>query len=491
MKALMSLRIRSSLLIALMATTLAAAADAFFTAAREAGCPRDQIENFVRAGIALQPRQLAFAAACRLADSPDGPTMIGFGGARHGGKSHTMLAQVGADDCVRYPGLRALMLRKVGNAGKESFEGLLPKTIGCLGRYIPSQSLFALDNGSTIKLGHFQNESDVDKYLGLEYHVIATEEATTLSASKEQAVRSCCRAPKGCGWRARNYYSTNPGSVGHAWFRRRFITPFRKGVETTTRFIPATADDNKFTSDEYKAYLDGLTGWRRRAWKDGDWDIAAGQYFTTWREAWHAAKSAIVVPSHWRVWLAMDYGFTHFTAFYLLAQDGDGKLYIVAEHAERGWLPSRHVEAVKAMLERRHVALHRIETIVAGHDVFQKDEEGGTIADKYASLGFHLKPANVDRINGAAEFLNRLGDVENGIPASILIDPDCHRLIECLPALEHDPKRPEDILKVDIDADGNGGDDPYDAARYGVMYAPLPSAEPTAGDDPFGDEVRW
>jgi len=37
------------------------------------GCPKDQLLNFVRAGIALQPRQLAASAAARLCDQPDGP----------------------------------------------------------------------------------------------------------------------------------------------------------------------------------------------------------------------------------------------------------------------------------------------------------------------------------------------------------------------------------------------------------------------------------
>jgi hypothetical protein len=36
----------------------------------------------------------------------------------------------------------------------------------------------------------------------------------------------------------------------------------------------------------------------------------------------------------------------------------------------------------------------------------------------------------------------------------------------CLPALQHDPNRPEDVLKVDADEDGNGGDDAADCLRY-------------------------
>ena len=42
----------------------------------------------------------------------------------------------------------------------------------------------------------------------------------------------------------------------------------------------------------------------------------------------------------------------------------------------------------------------------------------------------------------------------------------CSRLIECLPSLQHDPNRPEDVLKVDADEDGVGGDDTANCLRY-------------------------
>jgi hypothetical protein len=35
-----------------------------------------------------------------------------------------------------------------------------------------------------------------------------------------------------------------------------------------------------------------------------------------------------------------------------------------------------------------------------------------------------------------------------------------------LPSLQHDPNRPEDVLKVDADDEGIGGDDAADALRY-------------------------
>jgi hypothetical protein len=49
---------------------------------------------------------------------------------------------------------------------------------------------------------------------------------------------------------------------------------------------------------------------------------------------------------------------------------------------------------------------------------------------------------------------------------SLFIHQRCARLVETLPAMQHDPHRPEDVLKVDCDEDGVGGDDAADCLRY-------------------------
>ena len=231
----------------------------------------------------------------------------------------------------------------------------------------------------------------------------------------------------------------------------------------------------------------------RKAWLDGDWDIAAGQFFTTWRHDLHVVPRGSI-PRDWRVWLALDYGFVHYTAVYLFAADGDGNVYIVDEHAERRWLIPRHAQAIRAMLERNDVAEHRLIGTYAGEDLFAKRHTGGTIASDYAEAGLTLSHANMDRVNGAAEILARLGDADADPPIrpSLFISEACPRLIECLPSLEHDPHRPEDVLKVDTDDEGLGGDDPYDAARYGVMAAARPKmrAPKAAGMRPGIDTFR-
>jgi hypothetical protein len=188
---------------------------------------------------------------------------------------------------------------------------------------------------------------------------------------------------------------------------------------------------------------------------------------------------------------ALDYGVTHYTVCLLGCRDADRNIFIVDEHAERLWLPQRHAAAIKAMVGRHQVRLgfgmvgvaplslrtpeeprfrplelRDLRRFVAGADVFSRQSDGTTVAAQYGRLGIRLKCANMDRINGWAEVLSRLGDPGAGIRARLFLHRQCARLVETLPALQHDPNRPEDVLKVDADEDGFGGDDAADALRY-------------------------
>ncbi len=442
----------------------------YFMVGRRAGCPMDQMDRFQAADVILQSRQLAASAAARLCDRADGPTAVGYGGARGGGKSHWLLAQMGVDDCQRVPGLKCLLLRKVGKANLEHFEDLRRKLFANLGHQFSAfRGILTFDNGSRIIAGHFQNEKDIDAYLGLEYDVIGIEEATTLTARKYQDITTCCRTSKP-NWRPRIYSTTNPGGVGHGWYRKRFIEPWQRHAETETRFIAARVSDNRWNNPEYMRVLEGLTGWQRRAWLDGDWDIAAGQFFTTLRREVHIVSDFDETRA--REWFcALDYGFTHYTVVLLGCTDGDGNVFIVDEHAERLWLPQRHAPAIAAMLARHAISNRRLEIadlkrFVAGADVFSRQSDGSTVASQYGKLGITLKPANMERVSGWAEILHRFGDPANGVKPRLFIHERCARLVECLPALQHDPSRPEDVLKVDCDEDGVGGDDAADCLRY-------------------------
>jgi hypothetical protein len=48
----------------------------------------------------------------------------------------------------------------------------------------------------------------------------------------------------------------------------------------------------------------------------------------------------------------------------------------------------------------------------------------------------------------------------HNFPNAVGVESNAHR------ALQQDPNRPEDVLKVDMDEDSNGRDDTADALRY-------------------------
>jgi hypothetical protein len=112
----------------------------------------------------------------------------------------------------------------------------------------------------------------------------------------------------------------------------------------------------------------------------------------------------------------------HHAAFLLGCVDCDGNIFVVDEHAERLWLPERHAAAIRGMLATHNtrrgqgsepLQLADLRRIVAGTDVFSRQSDGTTVATQYGRAGIRLRPANMDRVNGWAETLGRLGDPEN------------------------------------------------------------------------------
>lgn len=450
-------------------TPIANPLDLYLHTAKEAGCPPDQLLNFRRGGYVAQPKQLLFHAAARACDEPGGPTQAGMGGSRGPGKSHCVFAQVALDDCQRVPGLKWLYLRKVGKQAREQFEDLRRAVLHSIPhKYNRSEGIVYFPNGSRILIGHFQNEADIDNYLGIQYDGVITEEATTLTLTKRQAVRDSVRSSIP-GWRPRNYDTSNPGGVGHAWFKATYITPARNNTETDTRFIFATVEDNRFIDSDYRRKLEENVGWRLRAYRYGDWDIVAGQFFTNFAYDTHVIKPRFdKVPRNWPTWGSLDYGYNHPTSAHLFTK-GDGVIYTIGEHWAQRTPIKHHAQALKDLCDRWGVSPPPFYT---GADCFAKRQdksEDPTIAQKYEAEGIELRPANINRISGAAEMLARLGEPDKGIEPRWYIFNACPRLIECLPAMEHDPHRPEDVLKVDIDENGQGGDDCFDDSRYGIM----------------------
>jgi len=98
--------------------------------------------------------------------------------------------------------------------------------------------------------------------------------------------------------------------------------------------------------------------------------------------------------------------------------------------------------------------------------MFSPESSGASVANQYRDLGLNLRAANMDRVSGWSVIAQRLGDPAAGILPRLFIHPRCKHLLAGRPSLQHDPDRPGDVLKTNLNEAGAGGDDAADALRY-------------------------
>jgi predicted phage terminase large subunit-like protein len=205
-----------------------------------------------------------------------------YGGAAGGGKSVGLLAA--ASQYLDVPGYRALLLR-------QTFKDLaLPEALMDVSHQWWSNTaakwkskIYTWEfptsdprNPATVTFGYLERENDKYQYQGSAYHFIGFDELTQFETEtrylylysrlrrKKDDTMVASQIPLRCR------STTNPGGIGHAWVKDRFIT----NPDPDRLFIPATLDDNPFLDqDAYEdslSYLDAIT---REQLRHGDWDI--------------------------------------------------------------------------------------------------------------------------------------------------------------------------------------------------------------------------
>ena len=429
--------------------------------AMKAGSPRDQVERFLSSGYAPFPWQWLFHSACRQADLPDGPVDIGLGGARGPGKSHAVMSQVALDDCQNVPGLKGLFLRQTGQSAMESFSDLIAKTIRGHVEYHQTKTSIRFPNRSYIILGGFQDDRDIDKYVGIEYDVIIVEELTQLTSDKYEKLRGSLRTSKP-NWRPRMYTSFNPGGVGHVWVRDRYVLPHRSGTETFTKFVPSTYKENPALNPEYIEYLESLQGDLGKAWREGEWDVFAGQYFQQWRYEKHVCKP-FRVPETWPRFRSIDpSGMNGTTSCHWYALDSDGRVWVYREYYATGKNFDEHAEAIRKLSEDADKVPERYNYSTIDTAAFAKGGYSETAVDIYERKGITgLIPSSKERILGW-DMVNRYLRFDNLHNPLLQIFSTCDNMIRTLPLLQHDMRHPEDL-------DTKGEDHAADELRYFLM----------------------
>ncbi len=367
-----------------------------------------------------------------------------FGGAAGGGKSYGQVADA-LLFALKYPRSKQLVLRRTFAELDKSLIrtslSLFPKEIYS---FNSSSHMGKFKNGSCVDFGYCATENDVYQYQSAEYDCIRFDELTHFTEAQYLYLISRVRGANSFPKQIKS--STNPGGIGHAWVKARFVDPAPAGVRFYHKgsldriFIPSLLDDNSFlcrSDPEYKERLLALPERERKALLYGDWNIFEGQYFNEFSGELHICKP-FEIPISWRKYRTVDYGLDRFVCLWI-AVSPDGKAYVYREYCESN-LPIS--TAAKAVSERTPAGEDIYATLAPG-DLFSRTQETGkTKASIFSEYGVNFTKTSNDRETGWLAIKELLQQKDGD--SRLKIFSSCTELIKCLPALTVDKIRPTD-----------------------------------------------
>jgi phage terminase large subunit len=413
---------------------------------------------------------------------------VAYGGSRGGGKSWAMRRKF-VLLALNYPNLKLLLLRRTLPELRENHVLPLLSELHGIAQYKDTEKAFIFPNGSRIKLGYCDTEKDIFQYQGQEYDVIGLEEATHFTEAMRDFLTTCNRSTR-TDFSPRMYYTSNPGNVGHQWFKRLFIDRDYRGREKAEDFvfIQAKVYDNTVlmeTNPEYVESLENLPEDMRKAHLEGDWDAFAGQYFTEFKRDIHVIEP-FEIPKHWKRYTTMDYGLD-MLAFYWIAMDTEYNAYIYKEVYQNNLIISDAAKKIKET-ENETVTIR-----YAPPDLWNRRQDTGKSAsDIFGECGLFLNKATNDRVQGWYNFKEWLKPIETRdeqtgkttIKARLKIFSNCSNLIRCIPQAQHDERDPNDIANTPHEITHS-----IDAIRYFLADRPIATDKPQAKDDDEDEDI--
>lgn len=388
-----------------------------------------------------------------------------FGGARGGGKTDSGLVFL-LDD-IQNPRYRALVIRRNSddlsdwvNRAVEMYSDLGAKIA-----YRPAEIRFP--SGAIIKTGHLKDEQAYTKYQGHEYQRMVIEELTQIPDEKRyMQLLSSCRSTVE-GMKAQVFCTTNPGGVGHLWVKKRFVDVAEAGVPFTDPisgrkriFIPSTIDDNPTLTEadpQYIKFLDSLKATDEelyKAWRLGDWDSFAGQFFREFRRDLHMIER--FAPTRKDLIIGgLDWGYSapfsmHLTTISKEIYEGvkfyRARTFFEMYGTEK--IPKEWAPVITERLKGFGLTFRDVTWIQADPAVFNKGTDGSvSIRDQFVQaneLFRVLKRGSNDRIPGWVNMRKWLSIAPDGLPYW-QISENCHNLLTELGSAVHDENIVEDL----------------------------------------------
>lgn len=294
------------------------------------------------------------------------------------------------------------------------------------------------------------------------------------------------------------FYLRQNGSVflsGNSWVKRIFIDKnFKQGENPSDfDFVQAFVHDNKALMDadpEYIKRLEDLPEHLKKAYLEGDWNIFAGQQFAELQRSIHLIDP-FELPPHTQYFFSFDPGYNHPFSLIVWAVVPEGTTYVIKSYSDRLKTTRDIAQGIKELG-------HKNVNIYSGHDLWYPGRGGGkSQMEEFIEngigpqQGYTWIKAKTDRKAGVSQchrYLNPKNYPDN--KPRVFFFRNTADVYDSVASMQIDPKEPEDVLKVNADQDGFGGDDKYDSFRYGIMSRVYPTEIPKEKGDQFtGAEV--
>lgn len=458
---------------------------------------------------------------------PDSVFEVLGGGAAGGGKTDLGLILPILRQFTEHPKFKGLVMRRTFTDLEKEIVPRQHEWYAPSGAvYNETKKVWKWPSGARIQNGHAEKEDDVRKYDSAEYNYIDWDESTHFSKFQYLylSISRCRSSSPDLPAIVRAF--TNPGNIGHQFFKSRFVDPCPQGrkilrdkVTGQKRiYIPFLGTDNPhltLNDPEYLIRLQGLPEAEKRAKLGGDWDAYEGQVFSEYRIAHIPGEpeNAIHVihpfeiPSWWPRILAIDWGYAAMTFAIWAAISPIGRVYIYRTY---------HCSKTLIKIWAREIAnltREELEDTVICHSANQNRGEDLTIQQQVNNAfdnKYSFRLAEKDRIGGKNlihEYLRwepkpkfRPGELiyDHGLAQHILrnrgeeafqaymnmfVEEEPENNLPKLQILSHTPEGNPNKTLIDVipactpaklnpeDVEEFPGDDPYDTLRMIVKAA--------------------
>jgi len=388
-------------------------------------------------------------------------TLIGYGGARGGGKTDGVLGKFAINQEQLGEAFNAIFFRKELPQADDLIERAKQIYLPLRAHWQDQKKQFTFPNGARLRFRPLADDSDAEKYQGQNLSHAAIEEAGNFSSPSP--IFKMFGALRGRGG-GQVILTFNPGGVGHHWLKELFIKPAPMGKKILTKalpngssfdyiYIPSRIADNKILLAQDPEYINRLhmvgSPELVRAWLEGDFEIHEGSYFPEFSSR-HIIPP-FNVPKHWPRYLGYDWGFrSPFAAVWGAVSSGRDDKGNEVPYPKGAMVIYRemHGKGIDNVTQADRIASVSVgENVHAAADPSIFNNQGGpSIADQFHTVFAKYKHPNFrqadnDRLSGWSQIRQRLVSK----PALLYITTQCPYLLETLPSLAIDKRRPEDV----------------------------------------------